>query len=73
MRKRWMGYALVALSVAPMLYACERLEKARQIGQALERAFKDMGTTTPALDEVTVRPALAPLALARIITVQVAP
>ena len=46
-----MLYVLVALSVPPMLYACERIEKAKQIGQALERAFEDVGTTTLVWDE----------------------
>lgn len=51
MQKRWVLYVLVALSLPPMLYACERIEKAKQIGQALERAFEDVGTTTLVWDE----------------------
>jgi hypothetical protein len=49
--KKWMWYALVVLSMPPLLYACERVEKARQIGQSLERAFEDVGTTTLVWDE----------------------
>lgn len=44
-------YVLVVLSVVPQLYACERIEKAKQIGQALEQAFEDVGTTTLTWDE----------------------
>ena len=51
MMKRWMLYVLGAICVAPMLYACERIEQARQIGQTLERAFGDIGTTTLVWDE----------------------
>ena len=51
MMKRWMLYVLGAICVAPMLYACERIEQARQIGQTLERASGDIGTTTLVWDE----------------------
>jgi hypothetical protein len=49
--KKWMWYALVVLSMPLLLYACERIEKARQIGQSLERAFEDVGTTALVWDE----------------------
>ena len=45
-----MGLVSVLATVL-MLAACERIEKAKHIGQALEQAFEDVGTTKLVWDE----------------------
>lgn len=46
-----LGRVLLLLTFVPLVAACERIEKAKQVGQALERAFKDIGTTILTWDE----------------------